>query len=274
MQPRNHLLNTYRSLTSRGITSINAILDPNKGFTYEDSRPKPIQQSASDWKLARKDLAAIDQAILELGEGVYEINANTDLTQEAQQTRARILGASVSTKVDALRSNVTTRADSIVSRLHAASYPARPLPNDATQEAALAGIKADLQLALSSASDGPPLLDRMITHLGRAIGDKDELATWVLASSRWPEDYLVSRHCEYLLEAWQALVASALDDAMPANLAKVRDAYNGIIDPKNGINVITVSLVNLLPQVIAELSAWSLTTPKTPAERGLYDEVV
>lgn len=254
MQPDNILRQTYSNLVERAVGITDTAL--------ADREHEAIATAARFWTLATGALADVDASIAQFGEGIFQIQANADLTDEAKRNRAAELTEATRAVVQIHSATVLTNVDKVLTGLHAASYPARPLPHDAAQEGRIAGIKADLTMTLGATDDGFDTVKRMEALLDRAVGDEDKLATWVLASSRWPEDYLTSRRFDDHVDAWRSRVASMLDQGSDPDTASVRVSYNAVSNGSKGLPALKVAATTLLPQIITEIGSWALASDR------------
>src|SRR5664279_2987334 len=166
MQPRNHLLETYRDLTARGRKSVVGRLEKGQSFLVgQERRPQVIGTAARAWRPADVALNRIDQAIVAMGEAVFDVWSNAELTVEAKRARAQVAYAEAKATTDSDVEIVRSAADSVTETLRTAAYPSRPEPRDAAQEAAIAGIKSDLMLVLGNVEADVTLIRTMTSQL-------------------------------------------------------------------------------------------------------------
>jgi hypothetical protein len=115
--------------------------------------------------------------------------------------------------VSAELGKASATAKSLVAWLTQETLPPRPEPADATQEAALSNLRADLRLVLDHVpADAVP--EAMIAELKQLVAAGDELGVWFLAGdSTWPATYLRARGVDdptlFELQIADALTSSA-----------------------------------------------------------------
>ncbi|KAA1422501.1 hypothetical protein FE697_015315 [Mumia zhuanghuii] len=264
MKPHSPIYDAYRKLTREAADNISQLLprtasswlkQPDGGPALK--RPPAIEAAAKHWHGVPAKLDQIDTELDTLGKYVVGTWSQTELTQAARLTRIQIRAAESRVAIEGLRGQVLASSRAALAALRDGAYPPRPEPQDAAQEAALAGLKADLQMVLAPLT-GSQVPDRMVSRLERAIGDSDALASWLLASSRWPEDYLESRGQLEYAKVWGEHVASALDRVTPPNLAEVRTVYKRAANARQGLPSFEVALNNALPQVITLFADWQM----------------
>lgn len=134
--------------------------------------------------------------------------------------------ATTSTAFDTME----TSLEQLRVKLTALAGVQRPAPIDATQEATIAGLKADWQMVLNNVA-GADVIDRLVTFARGALSSGDLLAGWVLTSSGWPALYLESRGLDdYVVRLDQEL--GALLDTTDAGAAAARTVLAVIDSPK------------------------------------------
>ncbi|MCW2545830.1 MAG: hypothetical protein JWN96_290 [Mycobacterium sp.] len=255
MQSRNPMLDTYRKLTAQVIANVDPVLPKPPAYYLRDEKPPkdsipPKVELA--WRPLPEALAQIDAQVSALGEAVFKIATDKNLNEFGKCSQISKQIDLARTTVDALSTQVLDSADRIMNYLRTAAFPARPGTADATQEAALAGIKSDLRMVLDPVTSDDDLIVRLTDQLGRALADNNALTTWLLASSHWPEDYLISRRADLKVTHWQSIVAETLDTTTPADIAKVRRAYQVVSDPQTGLPVLSTLLGGFLGQILTD----------------------
>ncbi|HEY3546252.1 MAG TPA: hypothetical protein VGK17_09185 [Propionicimonas sp.] len=250
------MLDAWHHLVPDAVQTVTVEL--NRGASYllgEDQRAPEVKSAATDWLPVPPAVQALDAAMTAFAETVYQITFNPDLTPDAKTrqiaAQTTVTKAAVAAQVD----TVTRGASKVLDRLRTAAYPPRPTPIDATQEVRVQGIKADLQMVLAPTDSSMDLITALRGLLMRAIADGDQLTAWVLASTRWPEDYLTSRGGTYLVEAWGDTVAQTLDELMPSQIATVRHIYNAVANPQRGISVLTESLPVMTTRILDSIAS-------------------
>lgn len=253
MQPHNPLLDTYRTL-SGNVVELGRGLFPEFTFT-NDGTPDYIRRAKNEWQFIPRQLNVIDDALTELGETVVQISFDGRLSAQAKVDDLASATASIKAKIDAATSDVSTRAARVLDIMKTAAYPARPGTPDAAQEARIAGIKADLRMVWDVLESDEEFVPAITESLRRSIGDGDDLQSWLIASTRWPEDYLRARGAEYRIRQLQSDLASTLDAHTPANLAEARRIYAVLADGRHGLPLLTV-LFDHLDGIVDDLAAW------------------
>lgn len=260
MQPKNILLHTYRKLVAEGQATVDSVLTVATSWP-EDDRPAALITASNTWRLVGpKTLAVIDEALINLGDQVVENQMKSELTPAAKSDRAAALADHYGPLITAKTTEILSRISTVTELLLRAGFPTRPQPRDAAQEAAIAGIKTDLQMVLGPIAEGAGVVSALTAKLQRAIADADELQIWLLSTSHWIEDYFASRRMTDHLTVWSAVVSSELDRGAGPGLNQVRRAYS-VVSGRAGFNAISTSLHVLLPQIVAETSQWQLTRP-------------
>jgi hypothetical protein len=249
--------NTYTKLVDEVVQKVGAALPPAPPAYLPDHRPDAVRAAADKWVPFGPDrLAEIDAYLTTLGDALFLIWSNQDYTDEAKVTQAATAEAAAREQVPAMSREVLARANTVLSGLRSASYPSRPQPRDAAQEAALANAKADVQMVLGPIDDPMGAVTRMSELLGRAMTAGDDLTTWLLASSTWPGDYLDSRGMHDYSMAWDAEVAQVLDQATPGPLAEVRRTYRIVSNPRAGLPALELLLGSVMDQILVDITAW------------------
>jgi hypothetical protein len=168
---------------------------------------------------AGRDLMAIfdswDRAVAAIDAAHVPLQNNwlmLELTQAARINRGQAIVDSVATAVAAELGKASATAKALVAWLTQETLPPRPLPADATQEAALTNLRSDLRLVLDHLP-GDAVPEAMIDELKRRVADDDALGVWFLAGdSTWAATYLRARGVDpdlYELRVADALTSSA-----------------------------------------------------------------
>lgn len=255
MQPHNPMLDTYRTLVGDVLERANPLLAKSYLISENEKDSPELRRAKTEWSPVPRLLAEIDAAIVELGESVFSISTDSRLNEQTRADDITAAASATKAAVSAREKEVTTRTGTILDILRVAAYPARPQPADATQEARLAGIKADLRMVWDSISDDGGVSETMTESLRRAIGDEDALSVWLIASTHWPEDYLKSRGLTHYVNAWASDVADILDAMSPPQLADARRVYRLLADGRDGLPLLN-TLFAQLGGVVADLAAW------------------
>lgn len=267
MQPANPLLDAYRNLTGTVIANVDPILGATRSpYLVNQSQPNTgLPSSVTNfWGPVPSSITAIDETLRNLGETIFQIITDQRFTSDAKNQMLREAATAARSTITATTTDILDRVNQILDRGREAAYPSRPTPVDALQEATIAGIKGDLRMLWDSAAAdiiGPDgLVNLMIDSLSRAIGDRDGLTIWLLASSRWPEDYIRSRRIPDAIPSYQSLVDSTLDGLAPDDdLALTRRSYSIIADARSGLPALQIAFAQLTP-IIDDTASWRPTS--------------
>lgn len=247
----NPSLDAFRQLTARVVITTNSVLALDAGV-YLDTRPEAIRTAAAQWKPIPDVLARIDATFKQLARDVLTVGEQSDHTGDRRGRDIKALGDAAEAVVAADAKTVETTSRKVLDSLRSAAYPARPA-TDAAQEIAVQGIKNDLTMVLAPIR-GKALIERLEEHLVRSIADRDALKTWVLASTRWPEDYLVSRgEGDTLGALWNVTVTGILDDHAPDEIAEARRVYQTVSNPQSGLPVLPVLFMHTVPKIVPNI---------------------
>lgn len=263
MQPHLSLLNTYREISVRVADHVGSVLEET--VLIDDERPVPIKVASTAWRTVRRRLGDIDSAIDDFGNAAVTTWTNGSLSEQGQHEQAKAFGLQLDSRLDTATGEVVARVDKILSGLRTAAYPPRP-KGGPEAEVALAGIKTDLRMVLENIPAEIALVNRIAALLTRAVADGDDLATWLLASSRWPEDYLESRAAGDLTEALTAEIDRVLDATSAGDLRELRNAYRVVTTPRKGLTALQTLMTGVVPQVSRQLQTWR----PSGLRRGLY----
>lgn len=255
MQPHNPMLDMYRNLSGDVVELGRGLLSKSFLVSENEKDSPALSRAKSEWQQVPRLLEQIDRAIVDLGETIFAVSTDSRLNDDAKRDDIGSAASATQTLISANVEDIQGRVTRILDGLRAAAYPARPLPADATQEARLAGIKGDLRMVWDAVTDDGDFVPAMGASLRRSLGDGDELTTWLLASSRWPEDYLRSRGAELRIPMWEGEVAIILDSLSPADLSDARRIYRSLADGRDGLPLLNV-LFARLAGIINDLARW------------------
>jgi hypothetical protein len=242
-------LKVWQQLVDGVTANVNAAFGPT---TYTP----PVAAAVRRWDELQRLLPVPRGKLTGLAILLDQIHDDTDRTPDAR--RRAMLAAVDEADVTGTLPGIERIADEILSGLREASLPARPEPQDAAQEAKLAGLKTDLRMVLDSyPSDAlaGPVGERLSSALDRG----DALLSWLLASSGWMRDYLVSRRAEDSAASVVAAVDAALD-AQHGLGARVRRLYRALADPQDGLPILEVA-ARMPEQVVDDLRGSSGPAP-------------
>lgn len=253
---RDARLDTYRKL----VADLRSTVAPALHQPSNAGGPLAPVEARNLWAPIPQLLEQIDSDLWTLGEQIVRTNANTRLSDSGRAETITEMATAVRQRIESATADVLSRTQQILTITKATALPSRPGPQDAAQEAALAGIKADLRMLWDpKASD--ELSGLMRRSLGRAIGEDDRLTTWLLASSNWPLDYLESRGraAQGQTQAWPEIVAAELDaGGGSASLSDARRTYRLLADGRSGLPVLRVLFAQLRP-ILDDLADWRPT---------------
>jgi hypothetical protein len=251
-------------LAARVTETFNRVLEPYDDLPFSDPSKRILRGVRNLWSAVPDSLDTIADTLEDLGEGIVEAYTNRSLSAAGQAEAVDKLVTKVRRKIEAASGDVQTRVRQILNDLRNATFPDRPDGDQAGQEAALAGIKSDLKMVCdpTTLEDVP---DRLATRLRRALTENDALTAWLLASTRWPHDYIESRsgpggHQQTATQGlYDAKVAEIMTSEGDPGLIAARRAYRALADAKSGVPLLELLLRQQLPQVLDELAGWRLT---------------
>lgn len=182
-----HELDQLRTVIERGVAALRqTIPEPAPGNPATASVARGVLQRVTDsWARAEDALAALTGR-------VATIRQDPRLTPEARSTDVRAAVQQVRDVVDDELGTIERELGRLADRLRRETLPARPQPEDAAQEAALANLKTDLRMVLD-ATPASGLVHELLELLAQYQAANNQLAVWLLAVSDWPALYLRSR---------------------------------------------------------------------------------
>lgn len=255
LQPHNPVLDAYRDLSGNVVELAAPLLAKSFLVSENEQDPPYLRTAKNEWQPIPRLLQQIETALTGLGEAIVQISFDGRLSPEAKRDDLAAATAAARLQINGATAEITTRADRIVEVLRTAAFPARPGVADAAQEARISGLKADLRMVWDPVGADQELVQAITESLQRSIGDDDELQSWLIASTRWPEDYLRSRGAEHYIELLQQDIATTLDSHSPANLTQARRLYRTLSDGRYGLPVLA-SLFGHLDGIVDDLAAW------------------
>lgn len=215
------------------------------------AHPTPTGVLAA-WHPVAPALVRIRELTYLFSQRVATLVMDRDITNEA---RIRMIGEArtqVQSEVAPLAEQIRAAVRTVIEKYREASSPRRPAPQDAAQETRILGIKTDLQMVLAGAQSSTELMKRMRDLLERALRDGDDLTAWVL-TSRWPEDYLVSRGLEEFASEWSGYSEDALTASAPeSSRGDLRQAYTQLTKNTTGITGLVDAMNTALARVLTE----------------------
>lgn len=263
MQPDSPLLRTYQELVARVMLVVGGAFDSSTARSSD-----PVGQAARRWRAVPSLLQQVHDALAILGQDVFGIVTDVNLSDRGRDSTLQRVTRAAQADITTATNDVLQRIETILTTLRAAAFPARPAGDIATQEAQLAGIKADLRMVLDPTTADPRfggnVLLEMQRLLDRALGTDEQLTAWLLASSNWPIDYLASRGVDpTATRLWNGYVAQSLDAATPTDLAETRRVYTKLADAQTGLPVLRVLFASTLPQILDQITTWRTTSTST-----------
>lgn len=272
MEPDSPLLRVYQDLVARVLTTVGGAFDSSSA----SSASTPVGLARRTWRPVPDQLQAIHVTLGFLGQAVFTVVTDPTLSDVGRDEALQRTVRAARADIDAATADVLQRCSAIVAGLRTAAFPSRPAGDVSAQEATLAGIKNDLRMVLDAQPDENAIVETGMQLLGRAIADGDQLATWLLASSHWPEDYLASRGAPIGRRLWDGRVAEVLNGATPPELAETRRVYRLVSDGRTGLPVLDVLFNSTLPPILEQITGWRLshlsagqaTAPPAPPAPG------
>jgi len=263
MKPQSGLLDTYQSMVFESRARVNNALP-----AFAGSEPHALTVIRNEWRTAGTALDAIDQLFDGIGEALWAEYTNSDLNDQARNTRVQ----SVITQYRAVFDAQVQAADSALTGVlqagAKASAPPRPQPEDALQEARIAGIKSDLTMLLANRVEAGALVEEVDEYLAQVLASGDRLAVWVVAGSGWLDLYIRARgEDEYFVTAATAsldqVVGRRLDSQPSADPAFDLRQLNRILsDPQRGVQAILTVLGGFALNVFNDLAEWAPLTAR------------
>jgi hypothetical protein len=255
------MLSAWRAVIADVTNSIDAAIpDPPSHLAIAagddaSGMPVPLRKLARSWAQVKTGLDDIDASFAPIGDELFAIMTDSTRSQtyiaaqkQAALTRFRVEVAQASTAVCA-------KATALLDQAARAALPQRPGPQDAAQEARLAGLKSDLQLLVSNvaASDIDQFTQRLSDELSEALAAGDALTLWLLAGSGWTDKLIKSRSADdasltLASSRWELAVNDILagDDT---DAAQLRKAYRALAHPTQGVPALLVACGQYLLQV-------------------------
>jgi len=263
-------LQAYRDLVAQCSANINDAL-PGTSFLGDETVPEPVRPAVTKWGSAKKSLADIDKAFFELGDALQLILVSDGRTEQWRGEQSRSTVATFGKLIAVAAATVQDKSSAALDIARRAALPQRPNPQDAAQEARIAGIKSDVLLLTSSimAADGTEgdtdrLIDLLADALTTAVSDKDALTTWVLAGSGWVNGpFLKSRQWPQGVDAvgyfWDERTSEILagQSAARTNLAACVEIYRDLSDPRVGVPALHVATGGFLTSIVKSLETWN-----------------
>jgi hypothetical protein len=277
MKPQSGLLTTYRFMVGESRARVDAAIPQSSLTLGSDGRfssspePAALAPIRKDWQSACTALDAIDSNFDDLAEAIWTEYTNQDLSVQARNRRVQEAISQHRNLFDAQAQAARTILTRVLETSAKASAPPRPQPEDALQEARIAGIKSDLTMLLANRADPRALVDEVDEYLAQALASGDKLAVWVVAGSGWLDLYIRSRgEDEYFVTAATAsldqVVSTRLDSQSADPAFDLRQLNRVLTDPQRGVQAILTMLQGFVVSVFNDLVGWSPTS----APRG-YD---
>ena len=263
MKPQSGLLDTYQSMVFESRARVNNALP-----AFAGSEPHALTVIRNEWRTAGTALDSIDSLFDQLAEALWAEYTNSDLTDQARNTRAQSVITQYRAVFDAQAQAASTSLTSVLETAAKACQPARPQPEDALQEARIAGIKSDLTMLLANRVEAGALVEEVGEYLTAALNRDDKLAVWVVAGSGWLDLYIRARgEDEYFVTAATAsldqVVGRRLDSQPSADPAfDLRQLNRVLSDPQRGVQAILTVLGGFAVNVFNDLAEWAPLTAR------------
>jgi hypothetical protein len=263
-------LQAYRDLVAQCSANIGAAL-PGTSFLGDETLPEAVRPAVTKWGSAKKALDDIDAAFYQLGDALQAILVDDSRNEQWQGEQSRSTVATFGKLISVAAATAQDKTTAALDIARRAALPQRPNPQDAAQEARIAGIKSDVLLLTSSimapsslSVDTDRLIDLLADALTTAISDKDALTTWVLAGSGWINGpFLKSRQWPQGVDAvgyfWDERTSEILagQSAGRTNLAECVEIYRDLSDPRVGVPALHVATGGFLTSIIKSLETWN-----------------
>jgi hypothetical protein len=263
MKPQSGLLDTYQAMVYESRARVDAALP-----AFDGSQPHALMVIRNDWRGACTALNAIDQLFDQIGEALWAEYTNGDLTDVARNKRVQSVVTQYRAVFDAQSQAASTALTGVLQAAAKASAPPRPQPEDALQEARIAGIKSDLTMLLANRADADALVEEVDEYLAQALASGDKLAVWVVSGSGWLDLYVRSRdEDEYFATITTArldqVVSTRLDSQPSADPAfDLRQLNRVLSDPQRGVQAILTITSGFAAQVFDDLAGWQPLTAR------------
>jgi hypothetical protein len=245
---------------------VDAAIPRVSGLLITPPEPAAVGVIRTDWRGACTALDGIDQLFDQIGEALWAEYTNSDLTDQARNTRVQSVITQYRAVFDAQSQAASGALTGVLQAAAKASAPPRPQPEDALQEARIAGIKSDLTMLLASRDEAGALVAEVDEYLARALASGDKLAVWVVAGSGWLDLYIRSRDEDqyFATQATGLLdqaVSTRLDSQPSADPAfDLRQLNRVLSDPQRGAQSILTILGGFAVQVFDDLAGWQPLT--------------
>lgn len=227
------------------IAQIRAVLEvvlPEPGYKLVGDKAKPLDADARRLSAVWRAFDSAD-SIAAAAPGAIALLLNEPrLSEDSKRQDALAMIARVTTDADDELARATSLVDDIKRSIAALVLTPRPKPADATQEAALAGLKTDVRMVLDGAPDND-VITRLLGLVEKFLADDDQLAVWLLTTTDWPELYLASRAIDAQLFTLQ------LPDALaPYGNDEQRDARRVLqhLDGPRGLSASLLAMQTLV----------------------------
>lgn len=266
MKPQSRLLETYRRIVSESRLRVDGAIPALTGPTRPPQHPA-LKVIRNEWAAATTALDAINSVFDNISEALWTEYTNTDLNDQARNKRVQSVITQYRGAFDAQRQAADTSLTHILDTAAKACMPPRPQPEDALQEARIAGIKSDLTMLLASRIESNALVNEVDNYFTAALGRGDQLAVWVVAGSGWLDLYARSRgEDQHFVDA----VTLSLDDVVSRRLdaqpsadpaVDLRQLNRVLVDPQRGVQSILTVLGGFATNVFNDLAEWAPLGP-------------
>ena len=266
MKPQSGLLDTYQTMVFESRARVDAAIPRVTGMYDAPVEPAVLGVIRTDWRGACTALDGIELLFGYLGDSLFAEYSNPELNDQARNTRVQVVIATSRAAFDTQAQVARTALTHLLQAAAKASAPARPQPEDALQEARIAGIKGDLTMLLASRDEAGALVSEVDEYLARALASGDKLAVSVVAGSGWLDLYIRSRDDDgyFATQATGMLdqaVSTRLDAQPSADPAfDLRQLNRILTDPNRGAQSILTLLQGFVVQVFDDLAGWQPLT--------------
>lgn len=230
-------------------------LNVNQALAVDTAKPGDgaIGRAAHIWKqqvLREQELEKVEKLLVALAGRIDEVASNDRLSDVGRAEQVKAITDRTRRDIETAKNRVLAASEEILDTLRSAWVPKRPGVPDATQEAALMNIKADLRMSLDPIKEPGPLVTRMAELFERAVANRDELSVWLLAATDWPVDYLTARGMELASHEWTPRSEQILERLGSADRSDLNQAYRAVNSPQDGLPALP-TVFNLVSDFVA-----------------------
>lgn len=265
-------LTAYRAVVTRVRDNVNDVL-PSPVTEYGTttvSGSKAQRTLSSTWRNKVVPLLdQVDPVFVDLAGGIKLALADQTRTSDYKFATQQVAIASATTQVERIGTEIESAVTAMLAKAQRLALPSRPTPQDATQEARLAGLKSDLQLLTAKLSGGSDeiqstFIKRLNERLKVALASGDDLAAWLLCSD-WPVSILApsigfdANSLDYVRAAYPANLAEILGSGSQ-EIADAISIYQRLNNSQEGLPALIVATGGFLKSVVESISQYTAAT--------------